>query len=124
MTVVDSQSVRATWEDPLDPNGIILSFSLSLQLTPGQDYLLPLPTQTEFLLSSDTFERDIAGLHPFARYEFSLRAATSFGEGSVTNSFATTNEAGTAHVDSYAFEHSLEYIIQVEKSFLQNERGI
>ena len=109
MTVVDSQTVRATWEDPLDPNGIILSFSLRLQLTPGQGYL-PLPTQTEFPLSSDTFEHDIAGLHPFARYEFSLRAATSFGEGSATNSFATTNEAGTAHVDTYAFEHPLEYI--------------
>ena len=97
MTVVDSQSVRATWENPLDPNGIIVSFSLRLQLTPGQGYL-PLPPDTEFLLnlSPDTFERDIPGLHPFARYEFSLRAATSFGEGSVTSSFAMTNEAGTS----------------------------
>ena len=95
--MVDSQTVGATWEDPLDPNGIILSFSLSLQLTPGQDYLLPLPPVTNFTLSPDTFERDIAGLHPFARYEFSLRAATSFGGGSVTNGFATTNEAGTGY---------------------------
>ena len=105
MIVIDSRSVRATWDNPIDPNGIILSFSLALQLAPGQDYLPP-PTETAITLDPSTFERVIQGLHPFARYDFTLRAATSFGEGNITNSFAITNEAGTC-VDTYTHASSV-----------------
>ena len=92
VTVIDSESVRATWDDPPDPNGIILSFSLTVQL-----YLcpyLPQPQITSFTLNPNTFEYIIAGLHPIAAYIFFLSANTSFGEGSRTDVFATTNEAG------------------------------
>ena len=93
VTVIDSQSVRATWDDPPDPNGIILSFFLTVQLAPGQDYL-PQFLATSFTLNPNTFEYMIAGLHPFAEYVFLLSADTSFGEGNITDVFATTNEAG------------------------------
>ena len=37
---------------------------------------------------------EITGLHPFAHYEFILRAATSSGEGNKTEACEITNEAG------------------------------
>ena len=92
VTVIDSSSVRATWDNPLDSNGIILRFLLTLELTPGQDYLFPLPHTTS--LAQNQFELIISGLHPFARYVFMLRAATLFGEGNVTDAIEMTNEAG------------------------------
>ena len=106
VSVIDSQSVRATWDNPLDSNGIILNFSLTLQLAPDQGYL-PQPAQTEFELNSTTFELMILGLHPFATYDFILRAATSFGEGNETNTFATTDEAGICVL---IYFHTQQYV--------------
>ena len=37
---------------------------------------------------------EITGLHPFAHYEFILRAATSSGEGNTTEASEITDEAG------------------------------
>ena len=94
VTVIDSASVRATWEDPLDSNGIILRFSLILELFPGQGYL-PQPDTTNYpSLAPSQFELIIPGLHPFARYVFILSATTSVGEGNMTDTFEITNEAG------------------------------
>ena len=101
VTFIDSSSVRATWDDPLDSNGIILRFLLTLELTPGQSYL-PQPENTSYpSLARNQFELVIPGLHPFARYVFVLRAATSFGEGNVTDAFEMTNEAGNELLEAW-----------------------
>ena len=101
VTAINSSSVRATWEDPLDSNGIILHFSLTLDLFRGQDYL-PQPDNTNYSsLPRSQFELQIPGLHPFARYLFMLSAATSFGEGNVTDAIEMTNEAGNQRLRAW-----------------------
>ena len=80
----------------MDPNGIIIGFSLNISLlSPGQEYLPPPQTSSYPDLSPNQFQLEIPGLHPFATYFVELRAATSFGLGNLTDRVITTNEAGT-----------------------------
>ena len=105
VTVIDSSSVVATWNNPLDSNGIILRFLLTLNLTFGQSYL-PQPENTSYPnLARNQFELVIPGLHPFARYVFMLTAETSFGEGNVTDAFEMTNEAGNKLLKARYLQH-------------------
>ena len=63
VTVIDSSSVRTTWDNPLNSNGIILRFSLTLELFPGQGYL-PRPETTSYpTLARSQFVLEITGLH-------------------------------------------------------------
>ena len=45
-------------------------------------------------LDPNQFALEITGLHPFARYELKLRAATSAGPGNFTAGFVMTTSAG------------------------------
>ena len=94
VTVINSSSLLATWDNPLDSNGIILHFLLALELTPGQNYLPQPITMNHSSLDPDQFELEITGLHPFARYVSILRVVTSFGEGNITDAIEMTTEAG------------------------------
>ena len=94
VTTIDSSSVLATWDNPLDSNGIIVHFSLTLELSPGQEYLTQPETRSYRNLAPNQFKLLIGGLHPFACYVLMLTAATSAGLGSPTEAGVMTNEAG------------------------------
>ena len=79
----------------MDPNGIIIGFSLNISLLPGQEYLPPPQNASYPDLSPSQFQLEIPGLHPFASYFFELRAATSVGLGNLTDAIIMTSEAGT-----------------------------
>ena len=61
---INSTTVLATWDEPLDPNGIIISYSLTLSLARGWDYLPHPDTSSYPDLGPEIFELEIPGLHP------------------------------------------------------------
>ena len=59
---------------------------------------------------------EITGLHPFAHYEFILRAATSSGEGNTTEASEITDEAGNELL--WLGTKSSIYLIMSERLFV------
>lgn len=94
VTSSGSTSVHASWDEPLDSNGVIISFSLTVSLSPNQEYLPDPDTPRYTGLDPNLVKLDIGQLHPFANYFFTLTAATSFGPGNLTDASEMTNEAG------------------------------
>ena len=87
---LSSTAVRATWLEPLDSNGVLQGYSLTISvMTP---YLLPF--NTTFQLTQREFSLNINDLHPFADYFLVLRARTSVGLGSETASSVQTRQDG------------------------------
>ena len=87
--MVNSTALLATWEEPLDPNGVLTGYRLTVSI--ATDYLDPY--NETFSLNSFQLFYVVSGLHPFATYMFELRAVT-FEVGSATTAAAITDEDG------------------------------
>ena len=93
ITPVNSTALRASWGEPVDPNGIIEGYQLFLELTSADANYLGDDSRV-FNLSADDFTRVVGNLHPFATYRFDVRAITSVGPGNRTSQTFTTAEDG------------------------------
>ncbi len=80
LTVVNSTSLLITWQEPLQPNGIIISYTL---FRDGTSIFIGV-TDFSFL---DT------GLDPFTEYEYFIVACTAEGCGASTSTSENTDEA-------------------------------
>ena len=85
-------TVRLSWAEPLDPNGVITSYTLRVTLAEEDaQYLDPFDDITyNARTTADLVER----LHAFAEYSFELRASTVVGEGNGSPFSVTTLQAG------------------------------
>ena len=81
LTVANSTSLLITWQEPLQPNGIITSYTLFRDDT---SIFIGVTTDFTFL---DT------GLDPFTEYEYFIVACTAEGCGASTSTTETTDEA-------------------------------
>ncbi len=91
VTVVDSNTLNAAWDEPLDANGVLTNYRLNIHVL--TDYLGSEYNET-FDLGSNQFSYTVSGLHPFAMYRLELRAITSVGAGSGTTAQAETAQDG------------------------------
>ena len=83
-----------TWGPPADPNGIILSYHLYIDLSP-EDAAYLSEDSRENNISNTSSSYTVGGLHEYAMYTLRLAASTSAGIGNVTEPITmTTNEAG------------------------------
>ena len=87
---ITSTTVRVTWMEPLDSNGILLGYELSIRNV--TEYLPP--TNNTFEPRRDDVSYDITDLHPFADYSLVLRARTIVGLGSETTRPVQTRQDG------------------------------
>ena len=109
-TAVNSTSLQATWDEPLDPNGILTGYFFQIELDVGQEYL-PSPDPSNYTLSVDTMSLTVPDLHPFANYSLMLDAETSAGRGNITTAFVSIPEAGqTSRAHTYHYKHSMHVL--------------
>ena len=89
----------ASWNSPMDRNGILRNYSVSCRITLDQFYNEQVPDNlTEFTqrtsTDGDTTTAIVMGLEPFTKYQCQVTASTDGGESPVSNSDnATTDEA-------------------------------
>ena len=82
---LNSTSLNVTWGAPADPNGVILSYHLSVELDPADAAYLPgNSTMNVTIDNPDARSYVLSGLHEFATYSLSLAAATAQGIGNST----------------------------------------
>ena len=93
ITPVNSTALRASWGEPVDPNGIIEGYQLFYELASEDASYLGNDSRV-FNLGPSHFSQVVGNLHPFATYHFDVRAITSVGPGNQTSQTATTAEDG------------------------------
>ena len=82
---LNSTSLNVTWGAPADPNGVILSYHLSVELDPADAAYLPENSMMNITIDDpDARSYILSGLHEFATYLLSLAAATAQGIGNST----------------------------------------
>ena len=81
--VLNSNSMMVTWDAPSDPNGVILSYHLLVELDPADAAYLP-GNRTMNITITNAMSYVLTGLHEFATYHLSLTAATAQGIGNST----------------------------------------
>ncbi|XP_064396510.1 phosphatidylinositol phosphatase PTPRQ-like isoform X2 [Halichondria panicea] len=84
--VLDSNAIRLTWNEPSDPNGVVLSYHLDASVSTQDSYITEtgLEDLDSTLGNGDLREFVLTGLHPYVQYVFRLSAATSIGQGNAT----------------------------------------
>ena len=87
---LSSTAITATWQEPLDSNGVLQGYILAISIVTS--YLMPF--NTTFQLRQHEFSLEISELHPFADYSLVLRARTVIGLGSETTSSVQTRQDG------------------------------
>ncbi len=94
LATTNSTALRATWNEPLDPNGVLTGYRLNVRALTR--YLSPEDSgyNEQFNFRADEFSFVISGLHPFASYDCELRASTSVGFGTETTVEAETSPDG------------------------------
>ena len=80
-----SSSVFLTWREPEFPNGIIVSYNISYNLTGGAT------TISVYSISLTGYQ--ISNLDAFTYYEFVISASTRVGSGPTTSIVIRTDEA-------------------------------
>lgn len=93
-TTSTDTSINITWSPPLDPNGLLLSYSINLTLNSTYAQYLSSYVSTISVVPQDTLSSTLSGLLPFAGYDISLQASTSVGLGTPAIETETTLEAG------------------------------
>ncbi len=99
--VLNSTAIRLTWNEPSDPNGVVLSYHLDASVSTQDSYITEtgLEGLDSTLGNGDLREFVLTGLHPYVQYVFRLSAATSIGQGNATlPREAMTQEAGVCGV--------------------------
>ena len=88
--------MNVTWGAPADPNGIILSYHLFVELDPEDATYLPGNSSMDITIADpDARSYILSGLHEFATYCLRLAAATAEGIGNMTECInRTTNMTG------------------------------
>lgn len=79
-----SSSVHLTWNQPMIPNGIIVSYTITYNLTVGQ------PSALVNVTSGTSYV--VTGLDAFTYYEFVILASTRIGGGPSTTVYIRTEE--------------------------------
>lgn len=92
---ISSTAIMAMWMEPLDTNGILLNYELTIELQTG--YLQPF--NITLLLQPTQLFVEIGDLEPFALYYLRLRAQTSVGLGNETTTSVITDEDGMLTVE-------------------------
>ena len=84
--VLNSTAIRLTWNEPSDPNGVVLSYHLDASVSTQDSYITEtgLEGLDSTLGNGDLREFVLTGLHPYVQYVFRLSAATSIGQGNAT----------------------------------------
>ena len=83
--VLNSTSMMVTWNAPADPNGVILSYHLFVELDPADAAYLPgNPTMNITIDNPGARNYILSDLHEFATYSMRLAAATAQGIGNST----------------------------------------
>ena len=85
-TVTSATSIYLTWSDPLLPNGVLVSYNISYNLT---------GTYTSIIVNTvGTTAYTITNLNAFTYYEFLISASTRVGAGPVATIVTRTDESG------------------------------
>ena len=85
-TVTSATSIYLTWSDPLLPNGVLVSYNISYNLT---------GTYTSIIVNAvGTTAYTITNLNAFTYYEFLISASTRVGAGPVATIVTRTDESG------------------------------
>ena len=85
-TVTAATSVYLTWSEPLLPNGVLVSYNITYNLT---------GTFTSIIVSAvGTTGYTIANLNAFTYYEFLVSASTRVGAGPAVSIVTRTDESG------------------------------
>ncbi len=106
-TAVNSTTISLSWDEPIDPNGRVLSYHLTARIGPQDIYAVPsgLAGLNTTLGDGDLRTTELYGLHPYVLYLFQLSAATSVGQGNLTATrMVTTQQAGTyVYLPTYVY---------------------
>jgi len=84
-TVTSATSILLTWSEPLLPNGVLVSYNITYNLT---------GISTSIIVSADNTAYTVSGLNAFVYYQFLVSASTRVGAGPVATTMMRTNEAG------------------------------
>ena len=83
--MLNSTSLTVTWGAPADPNGIILTYHLFVELDSPDAAYLPGSSYMDITIDDpDARTYILSGLHEFATYTLRLAAATAQGIGNST----------------------------------------
>ena len=86
-TVTSATSVYLTWSEPLLPNGVLVSYNITYNLT---------GTSTSIMVNAvGTTGYTITNLNAFTYYEFLVSASTRVSAGPVATIVTKTDESGT-----------------------------
>ena len=86
-TVTSATSIYLTWSEPLLPNGVLVSYNISYNLT---------GTYTNIIVNAvGTTGYTVTNLNAFTYYEFLVSASTRIGAGPVATIVTRTDESGT-----------------------------
>ncbi|XP_019860969.1 PREDICTED: receptor-type tyrosine-protein phosphatase F-like [Amphimedon queenslandica] len=94
-TMSTNTSISITWSPPLDPNGLLLSYSINVTLNSTYAQYLSFDVMT-MSVSQNIFSYTLFDLLPFAGYDISLQASTSVGLGTPAIETETTLQAAPA----------------------------
>lgn len=97
LTTINSTSLQLSWLPPLEPNGIIIGYYISVELQPVyQNYL------TGSLITIATYpdedELILNDLHSFAGYTVTIQATTRVGNGTIAIVTGVTFESCKSNI--------------------------
>ena len=81
--VINSTALHLSWRQPSSPNGVIVAYHLSYNIS----------TYEERTLDTNRNNATIAGLEEYTAYRFALYASTRVGDGPSTTILGQTNES-------------------------------
>ena len=85
----DGRSVEVVWSPPERPNGLIIFYNLI-----ARNRAKPSDTVVTKVNDVETFNATMAGLTPYTRYDITITAFTSGGNGTSPSVNVTTLQAG------------------------------
>ena len=104
----NSTSIQLSWERPSTPNGVIVHYSLSYNISnngesPPSPVVVP-PTITSY---------DVTGLNEFTVYTFTLTAVTGVGPGPEANVTERTEEDSKIYISLLLLKRrcSAKYVV-------------
>ena len=85
-TVMSATSIHLTWSEPLLPNGVLVSYNITYNLT---------GISTSVVVSArDNTAYTVRGLNAFVYYQFLVSASTRVGAGPIARTVKRTDESG------------------------------
>ena len=86
-TVINSTAIKLTWDEPLLPYGVLVSYTITYNTSDGNISIVKSSTETREVVVGD--------LEEHTRYMFAIVASTQIGSGPSASVVTRTDISGT-----------------------------